>query len=260
MREDEKQEGTASEPVEAGAVNVVEELRGSATEQVGGDRESARARGEPVGDAAQGVAESKAREGLVDAELEEAAAERAERGEEAQVEAEGGAPDPVEVARAESARLREQMLRIAADFDNFRKRARRETEDSARRAREELLRDLLPVFDNMERATLHAEQAQDALAVAEGVKMVVKQFQGTLSRLGVQRVKAVGEVFDPNVHEAIQQVETSDCDAGHVAAEVLPGYLWGERLLRAAMVVVAKAPAAVCAADAGSGGSSEEGQ
>lgn len=151
-------------------------------------------------------------------------------------------PDPLATALDENKRLREKVLRLAADFDNFRKRARRDNEESARRARVDLLRELLPVFDNMERAVAHAEQAPDVQAVATGVKMVVKQFQDVVGRLGVERIEAVGAPFDPNVHEAIQQVETADQPAGTVVAEMLTGYRWGERLLRAAMVVVAKAP------------------
>lgn len=150
--------------------------------------------------------------------------------------------DPLEVARAEARRTREQMLRIAADFDNFRKRSRRETDDAARRAREEVLRDLLPVFDNLERAVDHAEQATDAASVATGVKIVLKQFLDTVGRMGISRITAVGSPFDPNVHEAIQQLESADQPAGTVLAEVVPGYKWGDRLLRASMVVVAKSP------------------
>lgn len=152
--------------------------------------------------------------------------------------------DPLAEAQEENRKLREKVLRVAADFDNFRKRARRENEDGAKRARVELLRELLPVFDNMERAVSHAEQAPDVQAVATGVKMVVKQFQDVIGKLGVERVEAVGTPFDPNVHEAIQQIETKDQEPGTVVAELLAGYRWGERLLRASMVVVAKAPPA----------------
>jgi molecular chaperone GrpE len=151
--------------------------------------------------------------------------------------------DPLALAREENKKVREQLLRLAADFDNFRKRARRENEDAIRRAKMDVLRDLLPVFDNMERAGAHAEQAADLRAVATGVSMVVRQFEDTIGKLGVERVKSVGEVFDPNVHEAIQLLETAEQTPGTVMAEVLGGYRWGDRLLRAAMVVVAKAPA-----------------
>ena len=163
-------------------------------------------------------------------------------GPEQEREAEVEEVDPLVEAREEAKRVREQMLRLAADFDNYRKRARREHEDAARKAKIDVLRELLPVFDNMERAVAHAEQATDAKAVATGVEMVIRQFIDTLEKVGVSRVKALGEVFDPNVHEAIQQIETAEQAPGSVVAELLPGYVLGERLLRAAMVVVAKAP------------------
>jgi molecular chaperone GrpE len=150
--------------------------------------------------------------------------------------------DPVEVAKAEAAKLRDQLLRTAADFDNYRKRSRREVEDAQKKGSEELLRALLPVFDNLERAVIHAEQSTDAKAIAEGVRMVLKQFEDSIGRVGIKRVGGVGQPFDPMVHEAIQQVETADKPAGTVIAEVQPGYVLGDRLVRAAMVVVARPP------------------
>jgi molecular chaperone GrpE len=149
-------------------------------------------------------------------------------------------PDPLEQARSEIARIRDQLLRTAADFDNFRKRTRRELDDAQKRGREELLRELLPVFDNLERAVVHAGQASDAKAVADGVGMVLKQFGDTLARIGIKRVPTVGVSFDPTVHEAIQQLETDEHPPGTIVAEVQPGYMAGDKLLRAAMVVVAK--------------------
>jgi molecular chaperone GrpE len=147
---------------------------------------------------------------------------------------------PLEEAQAEIARIRDQLLRTAADYDNFRKRTRREVDDAQKRGKEELLRELLPVFDNLERAVVHAGQASDAKAVADGVNMVLKQFQDTLGKVGIKRIAAVGGAFDPSLHEAIQQVETNDHPAGTIVAEVQPGYAMGDRLLRASMVVVAK--------------------
>src|SRR4029077_1189070 len=154
-------------------------------------------------------------------------------------EASEKAADPVEEARAEVGRIRDQLLRTAADYDNFRKRTRRELEDAQKRGREELLRDLLPVFDNLERAVVHAGQASDAKAVADGVGMVLKQFVDTLGRIGIKRVPTVGSAFDPTQHEAIQQLETDEHPPGTVVAEVQPGYAMGDKLVRAAMVVVA---------------------
>lgn len=162
-------------------------------------------------------------------------------------------PDPLETAKAELARLRDQLLRTAADFDNFRKRSRRELADGESRARESLLRELLPVFDNLERATSHAESATDPKALGDGIRMVLRQFNDTLGRLGITRIAGVGSPFDPSVHEALQQMETAEHAPGSVAAEVQAGYRWGDRLIRPALVVVAKAPAAGEAARAGDG-------
>lgn len=152
------------------------------------------------------------------------------------------APDPLETARAEAAKLRDQLLRTAADFDNYRKRSRRDVEDAQKKGSEEMLRALLPVFDNLERAVLHAEQSNDSKAIAEGVRMVLKQFTDAIGKLGIKRVAGAGNPFDPLVHEAIQQVETTEHPAGTVVAEVQPGYTFGDRLIRAAMVVVARPP------------------
>jgi molecular chaperone GrpE len=155
---------------------------------------------------------------------------------------EAGAEEKLAEAQAESGRLREQLLRTAADFDNFRKRSRREADDAQRRGREQILKDLLPVFDNLERAAAHAESATDTKAVADGVRIVLKQFLDTLDRMGIKRIPTIGTPFDPSIHEAIQQIESTEQPAGVVIAEVQPGYQLGDYLIRAAMVVVSKGP------------------
>lgn len=169
--------------------------------------------------------------------------------EQAEVQAERAEPaeqraptleDKLAEAQAEAARTREQLLRTAADFDNFRKRSRREVDEAQRRGRESILKDLLPVFDNLERAATHAESAPDVKSVADGVRIVAKQFVDTLDRMGIKRIPAVGKPFDPSVHEAIQQIESTEHPAGVVIAEVQPGYILGDYLIRAAMVVVSK--------------------
>lgn len=154
--------------------------------------------------------------------------------------AEAPPPDPLEEAKAEAAKMKEQWIRTAADFDNFRKRTRRDLEDNRKAGREELLKDMLPVFDNLERAIQSAQRAQEVKAVADGLQMILRQFTDTLGRLGIQKVPSVGAQFDPAVHEAIQQVETDEHPPGFVVAEVQPGYHQGDRLVRAAMVVVSK--------------------
>jgi molecular chaperone GrpE len=158
------------------------------------------------------------------------------------------AADPTAEAKAEAQRFKEQWMRSAADFDNFRKRSRKELEDTRKAGREELLKDLLPVFDNLERAMTSAERATEVKPVSEGLKLVLRQFTDTLGRSGITKVPTVGQPFDPSMHEAIQQVETDEVAPGTVMAEVQPGYLQGDRLVRAAMVVVAK-PSAGAQAD-----------
>ena len=167
--------------------------------------------------------------------------------------------DPLAEARAEAQRMKEQWIRTAADFDNFRKRTRRELEDTRKAGREELLKELVPVFDNLERAIQSAQRAQDVKAVADGLQMILRQFTDTLSRTGITKVPSVGQQFDPTVHEAIQQVETDEHPAGTVVAEVQPGYVQGERLVRAAMVVVAKPTAAPASAGSDDGGAPASG-
>ena len=148
--------------------------------------------------------------------------------------------DPLAAAQQEVARLKDAWMRSAADFDNFRKRSRREVDDARRAGKEDLLRTVLPVFDNLERAIHSSQRATDVKALAEGLTMVLKQFVDALGRAGIQKIPTVGQPFDPSVHEAIQQVETNEHPPGTVIAEVQPGYVQGERLIRAAMVVVAK--------------------
>jgi len=140
--------------------------------------------------------------------------------------------------------MRDQLLRTAADFDNFRKRSRRSEDDAQRRGREGMLKDMLPVFDNLERAVQHAETSQEAQGVVAGLKMVLKLFLDTLERAGIKRIATVGQAFDPTKHEAIQQLESKDHPAGMIMAEVQPGYTMGDALVREAKVVVSKgAPA-----------------
>lgn len=143
-------------------------------------------------------------------------------------------------AERKAAGLKDQLLRTAADFDNFRKRSRREAEDALASGKESILKDLLPVFDNLERAVAHSDSATDLASFVSGIEMVHKQFVDTLKRTGIERIAAKGCAFDPTVHEAIQQIETDDVPAGAVAAEIQAGYRFAGRLIRPALVVVAK--------------------
>lgn len=154
------------------------------------------------------------------------------------------AADALAPLREERNRLKDQLLRTAADFDNFRKRTKKDLEESERRGREETVREMLPVFDNLERAVAAASSAKDVASIVDGLRMVLKLFDDQVQRIGVQRLVSIGERFDPAVHDAIQQQETDEHPPGTVIAEVVPGYRLGERLVRPAMVVVARKPSA----------------
>ena len=149
---------------------------------------------------------------------------------------------PEQLLAAEVARLKDQLLRTAADFDNYRKRTRREVQDAERRAQEDVVKALLPTFDNLERASVHTEAAADLKSLVNGLQMVQRQFRDALAGLGIERVGEVGTPFDPAEHEAVQNVETSDHPAGAVAQVLQSGYRWKGRLVRPALVVVARAP------------------
>ncbi len=161
--------------------------------------------------------------------------------------------DPLAQAQAEAAKLKDAWLRSAADFDNFRKRTRRELDEARRASREEVLRALLPVFDNLDRAIQSAVRSSDVKAMVDGLSMVHRQFVDALGREGITKVPTVGQSFDPSIHEAIQQVDTDEHPPGTVIAEVQSGYSQGERLLRAAMVVVARGKPAESEGDEGGG-------
>jgi molecular chaperone GrpE len=155
-----------------------------------------------------------------------------------------GPADPLGQAQAEVAKLKDAWLRTAADFDNFRKRTKRELDEARRGGREDVVRSLLPVFDNLDRAIQSSVRSSDIKAMVDGLSMVQRQFVDALGREGIVRVPTVGHPFDPGIHEAIQQVDTDEHAPGTVIAEVQSGYSQGERLLRAAMVVVARSKSA----------------
>ena len=142
---------------------------------------------------------------------------------------------------AERDEIKDRMLRVAAEFENYKKRARKEQTDAVAQAREALLRDMLEVVDNLERATTQTQAgggALDGAAVLKGVNLVLRLFQQKLERHDVKPFETAGEPFDPRVHEAISRVESATVPAGSVAAELQKGYRIGERLLRPAMVSV----------------------
>jgi molecular chaperone GrpE len=144
----------------------------------------------------------------------------------------------------------EKLLRAAADLDNFKKRAAKEKEEVQRFGNERLLKDFLPVYDNFDRALDAAKTAADFDSLKKGVEMIRRLFEDTLGKHGVKAFSAKGELFDPNKHEAMSSVETTELPPNHVQAELLKGFTLNERLVRPALVVVSKAPAAVAPAPA----------
>lgn len=153
--------------------------------------------------------------------------------------------EELEQLRAELARAQEEarnhlerLARAQADFENFRRRAQREREELALYANQGLLKDFLPVLDNLERA-LAAGEAATAESLRAGVDLTARQFRTLLEKHGVTPVEAVGQPFDPNVHEAVMQ-EPGDYEVPTVVLELQKGYKIGDRLLRPAMVKVAR--------------------
>jgi molecular chaperone GrpE len=135
------------------------------------------------------------------------------------------APDAgaeLDAAKAELKRTKEKVLRVAADFDNFRKRSNRDVEDARRRGKQSSVKDLLPVFDNLERAVSQVDENTDAKSMSDGIRMVLKQFIDTLGRMGIERVEAVGKPFDPMVHDSIQHEPSTEIDAVSKGAPAEP--------------------------------------
>ncbi len=138
----------------------------------------------------------------------------------------------------------DKYLRGAADLENLRKRQRRELEDAKLEQRAKVLKEMLPVVDNLERAIEHAVQTEGGKAgpIVDGVQLVLRQFATAFERLEVTPIEAMGQPFDPNLHEAISQLE-SDQPPGTIVQVLQRGYRSGDRLLRPTLVVVAKAKA-----------------
>jgi len=143
--------------------------------------------------------------------------------------------------------LQDKYLRLAAEFDNYKRLAQKEQRDYSRFANESLLKELLPILDNLERAIRASKEASQAGGKSEGliqgVELTLKQFGEVLSKFGVQPIASVGQVFDPARHQAVARVESATVPSNTVAEEYQKGYLLHERVLRPAMVSVATAPA-----------------
>lgn len=169
----------------------------------------------------------------------EVAAEEAESAEAAEPTVESEPEQPaidVETVVRERAALADQLLRMRAEFDNYRKRMARDADRVRQQAAESLIRHLLPVVDHLELAMKHRDGGPDALA--EGVGMVLRQFHDVLARNGVEPITSAGEAFNPEVHEAVTQREHDEIPAHSVIEEYQKGYRLGQLVLRPAKVVV----------------------
>src|SRR5438105_2377716 len=161
--------------------------------------------------------------------------------------------DPVAVpaeslddCQAELAEVKDRLLRVLADQENFRRRAEREREDAVRFAAAQLVKDLLPAADSLSRALANVPPGDAALqSLLAGVDLTERALRDAFTKHGIQKIQpAPGEPFDPHRHQALFEVESNDWPAGTVAEILLPGYAYHERLLRPALVGVAKTPVA----------------
>ena len=134
------------------------------------------------------------------------------------------------------------FLRQSADLENFKKRVAREKEEAFKYGNEALVKDLLPMLDNLERALEHAELEGDGKPLLEGIELVLKGFLEILEKHGVTQISAKGETFNPQKHEAFAQVESKDHEPNTVVQELHKGYFMRDRLLRPSLVSVAKLP------------------
>ncbi|HJT34981.1 MAG TPA: nucleotide exchange factor GrpE [Pirellulales bacterium] len=154
------------------------------------------------------------------------------------------APDELETLRQELDAAKDRALRVQAELENYRKRVRREMDDERRYAQLPLLKELLPVIDNIGRALQSAEKSPDGSGLLEGVKLVAQQLDGVLSRHHCQRIEALHQPFDPHLHEAILQQPSADYPAGTVLNVTQEGYQLHDRVVRPAQVIVSTTPPA----------------
>jgi molecular chaperone GrpE len=153
---------------------------------------------------------------------------------------------PDDELRRQLAEANDRTLRAQAELENFRKRVRREMEDERRYAALSVIRDLLGVLDNLERAVEAAEKSETkggtSAGLLDGVKMVVQQFSAVLAQHHCRRIEAVGQPFDPNLHEAVGQEPTEQYPPGTVVRELRSGYLLHDRVLRPSQVLISTFP------------------
>lgn len=144
-------------------------------------------------------------------------------------------------AKEEAELYKDRWMRLAAEFENYKKRTAREFDALIQSASQDVMRDLLPVLDAVDRALVHREKGQaDSEGYHEGVRMIMEQFPRVLRNRNLKEIETVGQPFDPNIHEALMQMPSEEFEAGVVATEVEKGYLMGDKVIRPAKVVVSR--------------------
>ncbi len=180
------------------------------------------------------IKEDREEEDLNEKASEEVSAESLQPKEREQIE-----EDLLEKERLHARNMEERFLRVNAEFENYKKRILKENSDRFKFFNLDLIKELLPSLDNLERAISHAKsENKDFDSMIEGLEMVNKMTHEVFEKFGVSRVNTVGEVFDPNIHQAVGVVESDSIPENHVVEECLAGYLLHDRIIRPAMVRV----------------------
>jgi len=148
--------------------------------------------------------------------------------------------DRVAILEAENRECQDKLMRLAAEFENYKKRMTRDRETSLKYAEENILKELLPSIDNLERALDHEQGNNHISTMLEGVELTLKGLLATVNKFGLEPIESVGKAFDPNFHEALAMEANKEVPAQHIIREFEKGYQYKERLLRAAKVVVSK--------------------
>lgn len=134
----------------------------------------------------------------------------------------------------------EHLQRLQAEFDNFRKRTQKEKEETVKYAAERVIEAMLPILDNFNRAMLASENHQDFAAFVQGMELILRQMQSVLAKEGLKEIEAIGQLFDPNLHEAVLQIDSQEHPENTVVEELQKGYYLKEKVLRPSMVKVSR--------------------
>ena len=155
--------------------------------------------------------------------------------------------DPIKILEKDLQKTKDELavekdnfIRLQAETDNFRKRLSREKDEFSQYANERLFKELIPIFDNLERAL--EDPSNDTKSLKEGLEMILKQFSAFLEKEKVEPIKAIGEKFDPMVHEALTSEESNDHEENTIISEFVKGYTINNRVLRPSQVVISKKP------------------